>query len=95
MKVCPDSRVETRVGVLTESGLLEASDCNSQIEGSPFDGPCLWPDLESAQDANDEYGGLAEDCEYCQVVLTINKIELDKDEESLPLEEGLPQGYGG
>ena len=40
------------IGLLNPSNdLVLASECNSQIEGSPYDGPCLWSDMEEALEA--------------------------------------------
>ena len=65
---------KTMVGIMAPSGLLDASDCNSQVDGSSFDGPCLWPDLESAKSVGDDFGGLAEDQRYVRVTLTVREI---------------------
>jgi hypothetical protein len=68
---------EKKVGILDADGRLVAvSDCNSQAGGA-YDGPCLWPSLESAISDNEDYGGLADDCRYVKVTVTVE--EFDKD----------------
>ena len=64
--------VLNKVGVLCADGtLLEVSDCNSQVEGSEFDGPVLWDTVDEAEDSMSECGDLPDGCAYCKVILTI------------------------
>jgi hypothetical protein len=71
----PPTNEQLFIGILTPNDqLLEISDCNSQCEGSMFDGPALWSDLAAAQDANDECGGLADDHSYCKVRIVTEKL---------------------
>jgi len=59
------------VGLRGPNGLLVwASECNSQLEGSEFDGPVLWGDLDEAIAANDECGGVPDDHELVQVTVS-------------------------
>jgi hypothetical protein len=52
-------RSDKYIGLQGPDGeLVWASDCNSQIEGTNFDGPVLWPDLDTAKRENDEFGGV-------------------------------------
>lgn len=48
------------VGILDANGeLLLVSDCNSQVDADSYDGPVLWPDLESAQSQEEDFEGAA------------------------------------
>lgn len=51
--------------------LVYASECNSQIEGSDYDGPVLWPTMEAAKEILDEFGGLPENEKLVNITLTI------------------------
>lgn len=62
------------IGLLNKDGkLVRASECNSQIEGSEFDGPVLWDSYEDAIEANDEFGGISDDHRLVRVILTISE----------------------
>jgi len=43
----------------------------------PYDGPCLWPDLKSAQNTNN-WEGLAKGYELCNVTITTKRIKKRK-----------------
>lgn len=59
------------VGLRGPNGLLVwASECNSQLEGSEFDGPVLWGDFDEAIAANDECGGVPDDHELVAVTVS-------------------------
>lgn len=64
------------VGILDANGeLLLVSDCNSQVDADSYDGPVLWPDLESAQSQEEDFGGCrSEGCRFVKVTLTIEDI---------------------
>ncbi len=78
------------IGLVNSTGaLVDASDCNSQSEGSPFDGPCLWPDLETAEEENDEYGGIPDTHRFVRVGLVISELD-GSDFKAPPKTPGCP-----
>lgn len=48
--------------------------CNSQADADSYDGPVLRPDLESAQNQEDDYGTLCEGDRFVKVTLTVEDI---------------------
>lgn len=63
------------VGIQDEDGrLVWVSECCSQVDGT-FDGPCLWPNLESAESDNEDAGGLADGCKYVKVTVTVEDMK--------------------
>lgn len=63
------------VGLMNEADkLVWASECNSQIEGSEFDGPVLWTDLESATEVLDDNGGIPDGQRLVKVTVTIDEF---------------------
>lgn len=64
------------LGLLNKSKgrLSSVSDCNSQVEGSDFDGPVLWEetDMEDVEDILEENGGIPLDHVLVKVTLTFS-----------------------
>ncbi len=66
------------IGLMGSDGeLVWASECNSQIEGSSFDGPCLWHNLEDAMEAVNEYSGMWDGDRLVEVDLVVKEMVND------------------
>lgn len=80
------------VGLLDESGdLMRVSECNLQIEGSDFDGPVLWGDMETAVSTCNDTGGVPDGHRLVAVTVIVDDTimtfgELVKEGNSLGFE---------
>lgn len=73
-----DEETKEYIGVqLEDGGLLEVQTCCSQIEGGPFNGFCLWHNLEHAQSDNEDYSILSDlpGAKFVKVKFVIEPVE--------------------
>ncbi len=73
-----DEETKEYIGVqLEDGGLLEVQTCCSQIEGGPFNGFCLWYNLEHAQADDESFNILSvfPGSKFVKVKLAVEPVE--------------------
>lgn len=74
MKVKPTYEL---IGLVNEEGtLVYASECNSQIEGSDYDGPVLWENEAQAEEILEDTGGIPDGHRLVKVSLFISELDM-------------------